>query len=351
MSAGPSTVSKLDRAPAPAEPVDPAIDLSAFQHMLGREIPMDRRPGEWDGTAWVFTGIPGHLGTLVNRCRFPGCHGPSFTRRSELCNVCTGRQSRHTKRMGAMSAEAWINRAVELQGTHWAARVVPILCSVSNGTNRSKGLGVPLMAATEGNPKRWHQQKDRLPPLCLGHQPHGTIDDIQAWIASQATKPVAPPEYCAVPWCGYKRHPANQMGVCRLHAQLIKDQSELARTSNGKPSSPWNLTVTGKSTPRYPGPAGTDSTLARCGGGIRDWPRSCCGPFSIRTALASRSISSRPGPSSLRRWSSACHDILPERRHPRPRGGSSPAFRQRLVHVPGGARQIAGTLRPLVDQR
>jgi site-specific recombinase XerD len=228
MSLGPSTAAHLDPVPVPAEPVDPAVDLSAFQHMLAQEIPTDWRPGEWDSAAWVFTGIPGHLGTLVNRCRFPGCDGPSFTRRSELCNVCTGRHSRHTKRMGAMSAEAWINRAVELQGTNWASRVVPILCSVSNCTNRSKGLGVPLMAATEGNPKRWHQQKDRLPPLCLGHQPHGTIDDIQAWIASQATKPVAPPEYCAVPWCGYKRHPANQMGICRLHAQLIKDQSELA---------------------------------------------------------------------------------------------------------------------------
>lgn len=165
---------------------------------------------------------------LVNRCRFPGCHGPSFTRRSGLCNVCTGRHIRHTKRMGAMSAEAWINRAVELQDTNWASRITPILCSVPNCTNRSRGLGVPLMATTEGNPKRWHQQKDRLPPLCLGHQPHGTVEDIEAWIASQAAKPVAAPEYCAVPWCGFKRHHANQIGICRLHAQLINDKGGLA---------------------------------------------------------------------------------------------------------------------------
>lgn len=228
MSAGLSTAARLEPVQVPAEPVDPAVDLSAFQDMLAREIPTDWRPGEWDGAAWVFTGIPGHLGTLVNRCRFPGCLGPSFTRRSELCNVCTGRHSRHTKRMGAVSAEDWISRAVELQGTNWASRIVPILCSVTNCANRSKGLGVPLMAPTEGNPKRWHQQKDRLPPLCLGHQPHGKIEDIDAWIASQATKPAAAPEYCAVPWCGYKRHPANQLGICRLHAQLVKDQGELA---------------------------------------------------------------------------------------------------------------------------
>jgi integrase len=228
MSVGASSAAGIDRVPAPAEPVDPAVDLSAFQHMLAQEISMDWRPGEWDGAAWVFTGFPGHLGTLVNRCRFPGCEGPSFTRRDGLCGVCAGRHSRHTKRMGAMSAEAWIDRAVELQGTNWASRVVPILCSVTNCTNRSKGLGVPLMAATDGNPKRWHQQKDRLPPLCLGHQPHGTVGDIEAWIASQATKPVAAPRYCAIPWCGYKRHPANRIGICRLHAKLITDQAGLA---------------------------------------------------------------------------------------------------------------------------
>jgi hypothetical protein len=62
MSLGPSTAAHLD--PVPAEPVDPAVDLSAFQHMLAQEIPTDWRPGEWDGAAWVFTGIPGHLGTL-----------------------------------------------------------------------------------------------------------------------------------------------------------------------------------------------------------------------------------------------------------------------------------------------
>ncbi len=228
MSGGQSVAAEVAPVLAPGEPVDAAVDLAGFQHMLAQEIRDDWRPDEWDSEAWVFTGVPGHLGTLVNRCRFPGCQGPSFTRRSGLCNVCTGRYIRHTKRMGSMSAEAWINRAAELQETNWASRIVPILCSVTNCTDRSRGLGVPLMATTEGNPKRWHQQKDRLPPLCLGHQPRNTVEDIEAWIASQATKPVAAPEYCAVPWCGYKRHDANKVGICRLHAQLIKDQSELA---------------------------------------------------------------------------------------------------------------------------
>lgn len=150
--------------------------------MLAQEIRDDWRPDEWDSEAWVFTGVPGHLGTLVNRCRFPGCHGPSFTRRSGLCNVCTGRYIRHTQRMGVISAEAWINRAAELQDTNWASRIIPILCSVTNCTNRSRGLGVPLMTTTDGNSKRWHQQKDRLPPLCLGHQPRHTVEDIEAWI-------------------------------------------------------------------------------------------------------------------------------------------------------------------------
>lgn len=227
MSGGQAAAAEVAPVLAPAEPVDPALDLAGFQHMLAQEIRDDWRPDEWDSEAWVFTGVPGHLGTLVNRCRFPGCDGPSFTRRSGLCNVCTGRYIRHTKRMGAMSAEAWINRAAELQDTTWASRIVPILCSVTNCTNRSRGLGVPLMTTTEGNPKRWHQQKDRLPPLCLGHQPRHTVEDIAAWIASQAARPVEAPEYCAVPWCGYKRHPGNPTGICRLHAKLIKDESEL----------------------------------------------------------------------------------------------------------------------------
>ncbi|MEW1920754.1 tyrosine-type recombinase/integrase [Pseudarthrobacter oxydans] len=212
----------------PPEPVDPATDLSAFQDMLARELRDDWRPDEWDNGTWVFTGHPGHLGTLVEICRFPGCEGPSFTRSSGLCNVCTGRYDRHTKRLGAMSSEDWINRAAELQRTNWAAEIVPILCSVTNCTNRSKGLGVPLMAATDGNPKRWHQKKERLPPLCTGHHPHRTPEDIGAWISAQTQRPVAAPEYCAVPWCGYKRHHANNIGICRLHARLITTPGELA---------------------------------------------------------------------------------------------------------------------------
>jgi integrase len=228
MSRGQSVTSEVVPVLTPAEPVDPALDLADFQHMLAQEIRDDWRPDEWNSEAWVFTGVPGHLGTLVNRCRFPGCHGPSFTRDSGLCNVCSGRYLRHTKRMGAMSAEAWINRAVELQETNWASRIVPILCSIANCTNRSRGLGVTLTATSEGNPKRWHQQKDRLPPLCLGHQPRSPVDDIEGWIASQAARPVTPPEYCAVPWCGYKRHHANQMGICTRHAKLVEDPGELA---------------------------------------------------------------------------------------------------------------------------
>lgn len=228
MSVGQPAAAGFAPVLVPAEPVDPALDLAGFQHMLAREIRDDWRPEEWDSEAWVFTGVPGHVGTLVNRCRFPGCHGPSFTRRSGLCNICAGRHIRHTERMGSMSVESWIGRAAELQDTNWASRIVPILCSVTNCTNRSKGLGVPLMATTDGNPKRWHQQKDRLPPLCLGHQPRHSVEDIQSWIASQAAKPVAPPEYCAVPWCGYKRHHANQLGICRFHAKLINDPDGLA---------------------------------------------------------------------------------------------------------------------------
>lgn len=228
MSGGESVTFEVSPSLARPEPVDPAADLAGFQHMLAQEIRDDWRPEEWNSEAWVFTGVPGHLGTLVNQCRFPGCHGPSFTRRSGLCNVCTGRYIRHTKRLGAMTPEAWAEGAVQLQDTNWASRVVPILCSVTNCTNRSKGLGVPLMTTTEGNPKRWHQQKGRLPPLCLGHQPRHAVEDIKEWIASQAANPVAAPEYCAVPWCGYKSHHANQTGICRLHAKLIHNPSELA---------------------------------------------------------------------------------------------------------------------------
>lgn len=214
--------------PAQAEPVDPSSDLSGFQHMLAQEIRDDWRPNEWDNTTWVFTGVPGHLGTLVNACRFPGCSRPSFTRRSGLCNICTGRYIRHTKRTGAMSTGDWIKGAAGLQGTNWASRIVPIQCSVANCTNRSKGLGVPLMAATDGNPRRWHQKKERLPPLCLGHHPIRTVPDIGAWVIAQETRPVTAPEYCAVPWCGYKRHSANGIGVCRLHSKLIATEGELA---------------------------------------------------------------------------------------------------------------------------
>lgn len=219
----------LDVAPVlvPPEPVDPAKDLTGFQRMLAQEIRNDWRPHEWDSEAWVFTGKPGHLGTLVKQCKFPGCVGPSFTRHSQLCNVCTGRYIRHTKRLGPVTTDSWINRAAELQETDWASRIVPILCSVSNCTNRSRGLGVPLVAATDGNPKRWHQKKERLPPLCLGHHPSNKIQDVEAWIASQASKPVAAPEYCAVPWCGFKRHHSNNISVCRLHAKIVTEQTEL----------------------------------------------------------------------------------------------------------------------------
>ncbi|MCQ6271922.1 site-specific integrase [Pseudarthrobacter sp. R1] len=228
MSRGQALASDEAGVPASAEPVDPSLDLSAFQQWLAREIHDDWRPNEWDSAAWVFTGTPGHLGTLVDACRFPGCSGPSFTRSSGLCSVCHGRYSRHTKRIGAMSAEDWIAGAVRLQGTNWTPQIVPILCSVTNCTNRSKGLGVPLMAATEGNPRRWHQKKARLPPLCLGHHPIRTVEDIAAWVVAQEAKPVRAPEYCSVPWCGYKRHPGNGIGICRLHAQLVIDRAELA---------------------------------------------------------------------------------------------------------------------------
>lgn len=227
MSGAGQTAPDVAPAPARTEPVDASLDLSRFQDMLVQEIREDWRPNEWDSRTWIFTGVPGHLGTLVNGCNFPGCSRPSFTRRSGLCNICTGRYIRHTKRMGAMSAEDWVKQAAELQKTNWACRIDPILCSVANCTNRSKGLGVPLMAATDGNPRRWHQKKDRLPPLCLGHHPVRTVPDIAAWVAAQEAKPVTAPEYCAVPWCGYKRQAANRIGLCRRHSKLIATQGEL----------------------------------------------------------------------------------------------------------------------------
>lgn len=114
MSGGQSVALDVSPGLARPEPVDPAEDLAGFQRMLAQEIRDDWRPEEGDSEAWVFTGVPGHLGTLVNQCRFPGCHGPSFTRRSGLCNVCAGRYIRHTKRLGAMTAETWIEGAVQL---------------------------------------------------------------------------------------------------------------------------------------------------------------------------------------------------------------------------------------------
>ena len=77
MSVGHPAAAGLAPVRVPAEPVDPALDLAGFQHMLAREIRDGWRPEEWDSEAWVFTGVPGHVGTLVNECRFPGCHGPS----------------------------------------------------------------------------------------------------------------------------------------------------------------------------------------------------------------------------------------------------------------------------------
>lgn len=72
MSGGQPAPADVAPVLAPAEPVDPAVDLAGFQHLLSREIRDDWRPNEWDSEVWVFTGVPGHLGTLVNRCRFPG---------------------------------------------------------------------------------------------------------------------------------------------------------------------------------------------------------------------------------------------------------------------------------------
>jgi hypothetical protein len=76
MSGAGQTAPDVAPAPARTEPVDASLDLSRFQDMLVQEIREDWRPNEWDSRTWIFTGVPGHLGTLVNGCNFPDAPVP-----------------------------------------------------------------------------------------------------------------------------------------------------------------------------------------------------------------------------------------------------------------------------------